>query len=427
MSYDPYDPYNTTSQVPTTSSTRTPATTPRNLAAEDRPQGFADLSSMFGAASGGEKADRALRGQFMQNYDRLALEAQQERRAQESDAMHKLYTSGFILGGGAPSQPATFQLNGKEVTSPVYGGATGVSDAEKQAATSLQQQMLQRVQPSGSYSPTDPSKYAEPGMMENISKWGAIGTGALGAVDRLSGGRILSHIPGLNHVMGGGSHAAANVAAGAAGTAGAAGGAGLLSSSIPGSYASNLYASGGFGAPGATTGAAAGGAGGAGSLIFGKVLPGAAAAHGAYELAKNKSLSGDIMSGAESGAGIGTMIMPGVGTAIGGGIGALAGWGRHAFGGPDKVEQAGRAAGSDTFGQIGATATPAEQAQAQSSGWKNPSEALAYIVMSDKLRASGQDPALADQYMKQLYEAQKHGGNAVAQAGTPIQQMMSRG
>lgn len=62
---------------------------------------------------------------------------------------------------------------------------------------------------------------------------------------------------------------------------------------------------------------------------YGDILAPLAIAHGGYNLATsiggNRDVAGGAMSGAEMGAGIGTLIMPGVGTAIGAGIGAIGG------------------------------------------------------------------------------------------------------
>lgn len=63
-------------------------------------------------------------------------------------------------------------------------------------------------------------------------------------------------------------------------------------------------------------------------------LGGAAALYGGYNLAKNfghEGLAGGAISGAGTGAGIGTMILPGPGTAVGAGVGALLGAGLSLF------------------------------------------------------------------------------------------------
>lgn len=382
--------------------TNNPTTQTPNIAASDPLQNWTDLSSVIGAAGSGLKADRALQGQFTQNYDRLMLEAQQDRRAQEADAMQKLASTGYITGGGSKFTPPSFNIGGKQYTTDTFGlGPTAVTDAEKQGAAALQQQMLARVQPGGSYTPTDVNKYAKPGTMERITDIAAPVAGGIGFIDKMTGGKISGGMAGLlGKVPGLGGHAAA------------AGAPGVTSAVDESGNAVDV-------------GGAASGAGGLGSFIFGKALPVAGIGLGTYELLKNKNMKSDVLGGASAGAGLGTLIAPGIGTAVGAGIGAGAGALRHAFGGPDATEKEGRAAGGDVFSSLAGQATPEQMKQAQAAGWDNPNEAAAYIVMGDRLRAMGLNPALADQYMKQIYDAQKHGGQAVASAVSPIDAMLS--
>lgn len=452
--------------------TSTPPATGGNSSSigSDPLQGFGDLSSVLGAASSGAKADRALKGQFTQNYDRLMMEAQQENRAQQAAGLKDLAQTKYILAGGSQYKPTTIPLNGKQVTLPDYGfGPTASSDAQKQGAQTLQDQALKMLTPGGNYTPQPLSGYANPGTLENVGNYGSMISGLLGGINQFAGGAISNE---LKKLFGGGGGAGTVAAAGHGGAAGAvgsaagaagslAGGAGLAGAAgsmglnadgtlanLAGTNSDLFNAALGFepwaggassltqlsdlsGAPvfGATGNGVIAGSAMPGSTLastlMGKVIPGIGAAYGAYELGKNKSKSSDIMSGAGSGAGIGTMIAPGIGTAVGAGVGALAGLARHAFGGPDQVEQQGRGAAASTFGQIGSSATDAQKQQAAQSGWKNPQEALAYIVMSDQLRAEGKDPSLADKYMAAIQSAEKSGGKAVTSAYSPIQQMMA--
>lgn len=451
---------NPTSTPPATGGSQNPT----NLGS-DPLQGWGDLSNVMGAASSGAKADRALKGQFTQNYDRLMLEAQQENRAQQAAGLSDLAKTKYILGGGNQYKPTTIQLNGKQVTLPDYGfGPTASSDAQKQGAQTLQDQALKMLSPGGNYTPQPLSGYANPGTMENVGNYGSILAGFLGGVNQLSGNTITNYIKKL---FGGGTPAAAPAGAGGAWNfsnalsdaeqaSSAASGLGSAFDAMPNAatQAANesmpwtlggmvgdvadtaggftlanapAYANLGFGQVGtdAAGNSIMGGSSMPGTVmsnVMGKVLPGIGAAYSAYQLAKNKSKSSDLMSGMGTGAGIGTMVLPGIGTAVGAGIGALGGLARHAFGGPDQVEKAGRSTAADTFGQIGSSATDAQKQQAASAGWKNPNEALAYIVMSDQLRAEGKDPSLADKYMKTIQDAEKHGSQAV---GSAIQQMMA--
>lgn len=365
---------------PVTTNRTSPTSIPPT--SNDSAQGWGDLSSVLGGFSSGQKANRALEGQFTQNYDRLMLDAAGNRRTDESDALRKLNQTAYIAQGGSHFAPGSLSLNGKTYQQPDNGsGPIAPSAAERVGANNLKNTMLARLKPGGSYTPTALDTYAKPGMMEKLSSYGATAAGLGGLANKLG-------------IFGGGE-------------AGGQAGAGTVMSSLLGG------------------GGNAGEAGGLSGFLGSNAVPLAGAAAGAYGVARNDRKASTIGSGALSGASIGSMVAPGIGTAVGAGIGALAGGLRHAFGGPDGLEKAGRSATDDIFGQLGSQATPAEQTQAQSAGWANPGEALAYIVMGDKLRAAGQDPSLADQYMKQLHDAQKHGAGSVTQAASPIQTMMA--
>ena len=101
----------------------------------------------------------------------------------------------------------------------------------------------------------------------------------------------------------------------------------------------------------------------------------------------------NIMNGATAGAGYGTMIAPGIGTLIGGGIGAGVGALRGQFGVSEK-EKAARGEVAGAIEQIVAGATPQQRAEAASAGWSNPQQALANIVLRDKLGAQEGEAAM---------------------------------
>ena len=101
----------------------------------------------------------------------------------------------------------------------------------------------------------------------------------------------------------------------------------------------------------------------------------------------------NIMNGATAGAGYGTMIAPGIGTLIGGGIGAGVGALRGQFGVSEK-EKAARGEVARAIEQIVAGATPQQRAEAASAGWSNPQQALANIVLRDKLGATEGEAAM---------------------------------
>jgi hypothetical protein len=152
-------------------------------------QNLADLSKVLGGFSSGEKANRAMQGDFTQKYDQSMLAAQQARNANESDAMKKLYQTSYLQNGGSHFQlPATLSLGGVQHTVPNPGyGPSPASAAQKQGASTLQSQLLARLMPGGSYTPQPLSTYATPGTSEQIGNFGAVGAGGLGAISNILG------------------------------------------------------------------------------------------------------------------------------------------------------------------------------------------------------------------------------------------------
>lgn len=373
--------------------------------------GLGDLSSVLGAFSSGEKANRVLQGNMTQGYDKLMLDAQAGRNTNESDALKKLAQTSYITGGGSKFAPASFQLNGQSRTAPDLGfGPPPVSDAEKAGASTLQSQLQARLSPGGSYVPQPLNDYAKPGLAENIGSYGAAGVGGLGSILNMLGGDQATTGQGMNE-----SGTPGSVMSGISkgiGTAGTA--AGLLSK------AGLLGKSGGVGSTLGSAGSTIGG------LASKYAIPGLGAATGIYGLAKNQNVGSDILSGAGAGASIGS-IVPGVGTAIGAGVGALVGALRGAFSVTGK-EHGGRDAQTAIAQNLSKLSTPDQQAEASKAGWPDPNQALSLIVMRDKLIQSGtpgpQAEAQAEQLMHSMWDAEKSGSDAVAKAATPLQSMM---
>lgn len=143
----------------------------------------ADLSSVLGAFSQGERNNRVLRGNLTQRYDQLMMEAERNRNANESDALKKSAQTSYILGGGSHFTPPNLSINGRTYNSPDLGfGPPPVSESERRGASTLQPQLERRLAPGGSYTPTPVGDYANPGTLENIGSYGAAGVGGLGAI-----------------------------------------------------------------------------------------------------------------------------------------------------------------------------------------------------------------------------------------------------
>lgn len=152
------------------------------------PGSLADAGSVLGSFSEAEANNRMAKGNLTQNHDQLMLSAAANKRADETDALRKLAQTSYINSGGSQFKPPTISLSGQQRTAPDLGfGPRPSSDAQKQAATTLEQQLLQRMQPGGSYTPAPLSDYANRGKAESASNYGSTILGGLGAVKSLFG------------------------------------------------------------------------------------------------------------------------------------------------------------------------------------------------------------------------------------------------
>lgn len=391
---------------------------------------IADAGSVLGAFSQGQKADRMAEGNLRQGFDqmmlnretdqnKLGIEAQTGRNQNEADALRKLQQTSYLAGGGSQYTAPSFMLGGQMRTAVDPGfGPQGASVAEQQGAQALQEQMLSRLQPGGSFSPsftyqpTDVNEYAKPGISEQIGNYGGLAGGVLGALGNIFGGS-----PQNDGAGGGSTGALINAGQGIAHMLGAGGSAvnPALSGSMLGVGGQGMNLA--LGGESAATGAAAG-AGGLMSGVAGKALPVLGAVTGTMGLMHNQGLGHNVMNGATAGASIGSMV-PGLGTAIGGalgaGIGALRG-----IGAPSQQELAGRDSVGSVINSITAGATPQQRAEAQHAGFDHPEQALALITVRDQLAKQGRDPNQANSLIDQLLHSTKGGTQAVNNAANMI-------
>lgn len=187
-----WDDYNTDTSLgtPPTSPTSTTGSLLQKLLGGSQPgQNLGDLSKVLGGFSSGEKANRVVQGNFTQAYDRNMLQAQQDRNANESDALKKLYSTNYLKNGGSHFQlPTSLSLGGTSHTVPNLGlGPLPASEAQQQGAKTLESQLLTRLAPGGSYTPRPLSEYANPGLSEQIGNFGALGAGGLGSLANIFG------------------------------------------------------------------------------------------------------------------------------------------------------------------------------------------------------------------------------------------------
>lgn len=140
------------------------------------PDTYSDIGKVLESYGNDEANIRKDRGNWTQQYDRLRLEGEKDRRLAETDALHKLAQTGYLKGGGNPYKPATM-LDGSVL--PTFGfGPKAPSQAQLEAANTLEGQLLARVQPGAGFQPSPIDSYAKPGKAENIGRYGSyIGTG----------------------------------------------------------------------------------------------------------------------------------------------------------------------------------------------------------------------------------------------------------
>lgn len=396
----------------------------------------ADVGSILGAFSSGEKANRTSYGDMRQGYDRMmlgdqiarnnfGLENEQQRNANESDALKKLQQGTYLAGGGAHYQAPSFSLGGQTRTAPSFSFAPqDATDAEKDAGGALASQMSNRLAhpsftPDWSFKPKDVESYANPGTMEKIGSYGALGGGVLGnMMDIFSKGQ--------QQPQGGGNGAVINnLVSNYGGTASKLlGGSGNLGGDVVGGLSKLFHIGGSGSAPTASAGSSLTGAMGGAGNVLGKAIPIAGAVTGGIGLLHNQGTKRNVINGMQTGSSIGTMITPGIGTAIGAGVGALAGWARG-IGAPSQQELAGRESAGQIRQMLASSATPAQTQEAQKSGWDKPQDALSFIVMRDKLNAMGAAPDEANHYMDSLFKAEKQGPQAVQQVVSSIEQRLN--
>lgn len=139
-------------------------------------EGLGDLGKALGSFAETEAGNRETTGDFTQAHDRLMMEAQREQRANEQYLMNQVGQTQAIKDRQAysPAKVTSGQL-------PSFGfGQKASSDAEKQAAGTLQEQVMRRLPPGGSYSPAPLEGYTKPGLGEKVGNWGSLVTSGLG-------------------------------------------------------------------------------------------------------------------------------------------------------------------------------------------------------------------------------------------------------
>lgn len=142
-------------------------------------QNAADIGSMFERFANDEARKRVGDFEMQDRWNQDMLQAQQDRRAQESDAMRKIQQAGYIKSGGQPFDASQVKLSGgRELPSFAFPRAP-ITDEAKQAAGMLEKTMLDRLGPNGSFTPRPVEDFQRRGVGEQIGRWGSIGSSVL--------------------------------------------------------------------------------------------------------------------------------------------------------------------------------------------------------------------------------------------------------
>lgn len=158
---------------------------------EDNPvtTGSANLGQVAGSLANDERMNRMAKGAFTQNYDQNMLAAQTGRNQNETDALRKIAITNYLKSGGFKGGPGSIQLGGQTRTLPTFGGGPRpASEAQMSSAGTLENMLQQRLASGGSYLPQPLESYAEPGKVENISRYGGTVASGLGVINDLMGG-----------------------------------------------------------------------------------------------------------------------------------------------------------------------------------------------------------------------------------------------
>ena len=112
-----------------------------------------------GAASQASASNRGTQAQLLMDQDLMRLRAREDQRTGEGDALKKLAQTGYLQRGGAnfkPSTPYSYSF-----------APQGATDAQKQGAATLEQELLRRLQ-GGQMQLADYSKQAKPSFWERL-------------------------------------------------------------------------------------------------------------------------------------------------------------------------------------------------------------------------------------------------------------------
>src|SRR3990167_8062578 len=168
--------------------------------------GAADIGQVAGSLANDERLNRMSKGAFTQNYDRTMLDAQAGRDTSERDALKKLTITNYLKSGGFKGGGG-IMLDGRMQQLPTFGSAPRpASTAQMESGGTLEDMLKQRLASGGSYLPQPLESYAQPGKVENISRYGGTIASGLGVINDLMNSRGQGGQPGVSPAQPGGSN-----------------------------------------------------------------------------------------------------------------------------------------------------------------------------------------------------------------------------
>lgn len=109
------------------------------------PQGMEGLGRGVGAIGQTQASNRGTELDAMMEADRQKLLAERDRRDEQTDLWKKLQAADYMKSGGTPASGPSMSANGKPFTS--FGfGPKPISDANKAMASTMETQLLDRLQ-----------------------------------------------------------------------------------------------------------------------------------------------------------------------------------------------------------------------------------------------------------------------------------------
>lgn len=140
---------------------------------------LATISSLLGANSSGQKANRVAGADIGSRFANASVEAQNSANTARSAALRQLAQANYIQNK-QPYQPTTIQLNGQQRTLPSFGMAPPPSSPDQLAgAANLANTAKATLAPGGTYKPNPDDFQSQPGTGEKIASGGATISGML--------------------------------------------------------------------------------------------------------------------------------------------------------------------------------------------------------------------------------------------------------